>query len=730
MLEIKTPKLLMFWEKCLLHNFCSMTNQKVRHLMVSQIGCNEAISVLLIIFLTSFFLPLLAAASDTKRITAGNFGLPGIIDLPTARRFPEGELAITQQLHKSLARSGISFQALPRVSLSFHYTGHGINGDEAYGRINHDRSFDAHFFILDEAKYLPAISVGLRDFIGTGWYSSEYIVGTKLIGSLELTAGLGFGRLAERNAISNPLGALSSRFDQRDSNNFGYGGTLGTINWFKGEAAPFYGIQYHISEKLTVSSEYTPDTMWKESSYLDVNSPWNFEASYQLNDYVNLSAQYLHGSQVSLTGQVSVNPSRPPFLGGKELAPVPMRLRGNRSPNVIASDEKIIRKVLAADEFEINYLIIQGSTVKINVTNTKFRSISQAVGRVASTLQRFTSDTVKNADISFQSHGLVVANYHVDLEKITEEQFKANVIFSETSSIVAKDLKQINQRETSKRISWGLGPYVTHRLFNPDLPFSMEAGLELEGAYHFSPGVKLSGAFRKSILTNLTDNKQRSNSPLPRVHSDWPLYDLEGQNGHIHELKLSYVNNLAPSFYGRMHAGLLEPFFAGIGGEILFKPAKSSVALGIDIHRVRKREYDMMFKLRDYETTVGHLSVYYDAGGLFDLEFNAGRYLAGDWGTTTTISRRFGSGWEVGAYATLTDVPFDTFGEGSFDKAIYVSIPMDWITATPNKIQRSLTLRPITRDGGANLGSARSLYRLIKRAHHANFKREFGRLWK
>ena len=113
--------------------------------------------------------------------------------------------------------------------------------------------------------------------------------------------------------------------------------------------------------------------------------------------------------------------------------------------------------------------------------------------------------------------------------------------------------------------------------------------------------------------------------------------------------------------------------------------------------------------MRNYETTVGHLSVYYDAGGLFDVEVNAGRYLAGDWGATTTISRKFGSGWEVGGYATLTDVPFATFGEGSFDKAIYVSIPIDWIISAPNRTKRRLTLRPITRD--ELMASARSLYR-------------------
>ena len=64
--------------------------------------------------------------------------------------------------------------------------------------------------------------------------------------------------------------------------------------------------------------------------------------------------------------------------------------------------------------------------------------------------------------------------------------------------------------------------------------------------------------------------------------------------------------------------------------------------------------------------------------------------LLGTGGATTTISRKFGSGWEVGGYATLTDVPFDTFGEGSFDKAIYVSIPIDWIISSPNRTKRIL----------------------------------------
>ena len=192
---------------------------------------------------------------------------------------------------------------------------------------------------------------------------------------------------------------MSARFKNRDGNSVGRGGTLGTINWFEGEASAFYGIQYHVSEKLTISTEYTPDTMSREISYLDVESPWNFGATYQLNNYVNLSTQYLHGSQVSVTAHVNVNPGRPPLVGGRELAPVPMRLRGENALLVTSSDEAIIRKVLTVDGFKIQNLDFNYNTVSILLKNTKFRSTAQAVGRVASTLQRFTAEDVQIANI-------------------------------------------------------------------------------------------------------------------------------------------------------------------------------------------------------------------------------------------------------------------------------------------------------------------------------------------
>ena len=45
-----------------------------------------------------------------------------------------------------------------------------------------DRSFDVHYLLNKEKIFFPSIALGLRDFIGTGIYSGEYLVATKNIG--------------------------------------------------------------------------------------------------------------------------------------------------------------------------------------------------------------------------------------------------------------------------------------------------------------------------------------------------------------------------------------------------------------------------------------------------------------------------------------------------------------------------------------------------------------------
>ena len=88
-----------------------------------------------------------------------------------------------------------------------------------------------------------------------GWYSSEYIVGSKSIGNFELTAGLGFGRLSGKcffKPIRSLLQILNNRQDIKEGAEH-----LVTINWFRGDAAAFYGLQYQIGQKISILENFT-----------------------------------------------------------------------------------------------------------------------------------------------------------------------------------------------------------------------------------------------------------------------------------------------------------------------------------------------------------------------------------------------------------------------------------------------------------------------------------------
>ena len=193
--------------------------------------------------------------------------------------------------------------------------------------------------------------------------------------------------------FSNPFKSFSSNFEIRSENNHGVGGNLNSLNWFKGNTSPFYGVRYMLSDKTSIAAEYNPDLMSLEAlNYLDMESHWNFGLQHKINKYTALAAQYLHGNQISLTANFSINPNRAPLNGGRELAPVPMRLRNSATVSVLQS-QAVIRTM--ADEFKINFMQISDKKISINVTNTKFRSTAQAVGRISSTLQDSPQTTLK-----------------------------------------------------------------------------------------------------------------------------------------------------------------------------------------------------------------------------------------------------------------------------------------------------------------------------------------------
>ena len=159
------------------------------------------------------------------------------------------------------------------------------------------------------------------------------------------------------------------------------------------------------------------------------------------------------------------------------------------------------------------------------------------------------------------------------------------------------------------------------------------------------PGLSVNAAAGKRLFGNLDDIKRESNSELPHVRSDFASYLKEGDPG-IQQLTVDYVTKLDDDLYGRASVGLLEWMFGGVSGELLWQPANQNWGLGAEINWVQQRDFDQLFGFRDYDVVTGHASLYWDTGwhGI-STQIDAGRYLAGDWGGTFKLKRRFPNGW-------------------------------------------------------------------------------------
>ena len=94
-----------------------------------------------------------------------------------------------------------------------------------------------------------------------------------------------------------------------------------------------------------------------------------------------------------------------------------------------------------------------------------------------------------------------------------------------------------------------------------------------------------------------------------------------------------------------------------------------------------------------------------------------------------TLTRRFPNGWAVGGYFTLTDVTEEDFGEGSFDKGVFVEVPFRWTVPFETRANNSIELQSVSRDGGAQLDISNRLYPIVRNYDRNRLSRNWGSFW-
>ncbi|NAZ38044.1 YjbH domain-containing protein [Rubellimicrobium sp. CFH 75288] len=687
-----------------------------------------------------------AGAQDGTNYTL--YGTPGLIEMPSAISAPDGQIAGTLGWRGRELRNSFTFQVTPRLSGTFRYA--GIDGYAEEGEGYWDRSFDLRFRLTDEGPVMPAIAIGLQDFLGTGLYASEYLVATKTIGSaFRVTTGLGWGRLGTYNGFTNPLGALDDRFEERP---VGFlpgdpGGTPSYETFFRGDAALFGGIEWAPNERWIVTAEYSSDdgyTTFQGEPLFERRTPLNFGVAWTPLPGIQLGLGYLYGSELAFRGTITVNPNDRPFLSGLDPAPLPVAVRADglraaQSWDRAALPESTLRDRLTAamraEGVELAGLELTDRTARVRYTNTRYRSEAQAMGRIARILTRELPPSIERLTLEPMQRGIPLSAVTFARSDIEDLE---NRVGGTAASLARAEFDDAGPSAGLTPVpsprdpfSWGVRPYFGLTLFNAGSPIQFSAGAELSAAYRIQPNLILSGAVRQRVISSGLRDLEPAEpiAGIPVVRRDQGLY---GRDGHpvLQTLTLSHYGRPGRDLYSRVTAGYLEAMYGGVSGELLYAPVSTRWALGAEINYAVQRDFDMLLGFRDYDTVTGHASLYYDLGNGFHAQVDAGRYLAGDWGATLAVDREFENGWRVGAYATLTDIPFEDFGEGSFDKGIRFTVPIDFVLGRPTRRDLTNTIRSLNRDGGARLNVEGRLYEVVRGGRYADLEDTWGRFWR
>ena len=93
------------------------------------------------------------------------------------------------------------------------------------------------------------------------------------------------------------------------------------------------------------------------------------------------------------------------------------------------------------------------------------------------------------------------------------------------------------------------------------------------------------------------------------------------------------------------------------------------------------------------------------------------------------FARIFDTGARIGAFATVTDVSREEFGEGSFDKGFYFFIPIQSFFTNYSTGYTGFGLRPITRDGGAMISNEFDLWGVTHSGSYYNHLKNWDDLY-
>lgn len=668
--------------------------------------------------------------SSARAFAAPNLnGETGYINMPNGRIEQDASLRTGYRFSKPYVALWSSVSVLPRLEISGRYerimTGAiGANSAQWQGYGDYkDKVLSGKLLLVPETEYLPSVAMGMNDVQGTGLFAAQYVAANKQLDALDVGLGYGRGRIAGwyAGARYTPVSwagfALVSEYDANRYQQDLYASQTGVL-----QRRP----------SMSLGAEYRWGWLAAQLSYRAGATGINVYASIPLD-----AAQFIP----------KINEPK----ADEELVERASFAQWQSSPRY--AQDTVAR--LLTQDFKNIELLAEPGILTASLSNARIAQPERAVERAARSLVLRAPLATQTLWVHYKVNDMPVASYHFSDVGRLQQYFEGEISRQQLAPFVSVndalahipaathtmtqdtflvthwdgadgDMLSFRAERAGLdkvRVAPGLGIYFN----DPSGALRYDAFLNTNFDKQLARGLTLNSGLQLTLYENVSGVRQLSNSQLPHVRSDVASYKKSGSL-KLNHLLLNQFSHPAQSLYARSSAGLYEEMFGGVGGQILYAPSQSDWAVDLSVDKVWQREVGGGFAWRNYQVTTALAALHWrlPLSGL-TATVRAGQFLAKDQGARFELRRRFRSGFELGAWYTLTNgrdiTTPGTPAQPYHDKGVMLIIALDAMLTKDTQAKSVIAFSPWTRDVGQMVESFSDLYELTEPVRQGMYER-------
>lgn len=489
-------------------------------------------------------------STPTLKHSQTNFGGVGLMQMPTARMAPEGEFNLSASFNNEYYFYNVSLQLMPWLETTIRYTQvqdllYSGGGDQDCsqnsfsGCTNYtDKGIDFKVRLIEEGYYLPELSVGVRDFGGTGLFDGEFVAASKRFGPLDVTLGMGWGYMGTSGNFTNPFCKASDKFCERESDTKGNGGMVDFERWFKGDAAIYGGLEYQTPYKpLTLKLEYDSNDYSQDFPVvrggvdMTQHTPWNVGALYRFSDWATAKVSYERGDTLTMGFDLTTN--------FNEIASVwrdteAATLRPSETSSMDDVElAKLTEELETVAGYEQAQILVNDNTLIVKGEQVKYRNREVALERGATVIANHVPDYIDTYKIVETSNAGELNQTAIDanqFKQVATYQYLDSDIQDAVQPSDVESKSAIAYHDGRERFDVSVAPNLAQSFGSAEDFYLYALGLYTNASFWATNNVELSG----SLYINLIDNYDKFNYEIPT--------DGTAQTPRVRTLFRSYVD--------------------------------------------------------------------------------------------------------------------------------------------------------------------------------------------